>query len=270
MLEWLRELDPVKKGTIVIGLAVIAVPTFVFWRWRNGISPFGEFLQAIGIASSGILSALLIFLYSDQQSILKEQTKLTRKTLGGELGVNKCIFGGSDADTDDLDNLDDLADDRIYVKVANFSESKITNLSLKTEIFPKETGGKELGVRDGELQREDEHGTQFGQDTGIMPGEQGVPFSGVPSVSYEEDGREHMQELTYLIAELRDHNVKEVGCRMWIEGTDQLDETVKSKILPFDRTIRIDASNERYNTPTLKEVFFPHNTVHIDEDRSEF
>jgi hypothetical protein len=255
---------PVKLILIGVGLSLASLLVWVLWRWKVGKSGFGDFLSVIGIASSGALSVALILLYSQQKTILDEQTNLKRAELRGELGVDKYTLGGSEQAEDDQDEKD------ISLKISNFSSSKITNLVLKTEIFPKEIGDMELGVRGKQLQRRDEYGTQFGQDTGILPREQAVTFSARPSVFYVENDREMIPSLTFFIIELRKQDIEEVRCRMWIEGTDQLGETVKSKVLPWDKTIRIDTESQLMDKPTLEEVFRRSGAASIDDDKSEF
>jgi len=255
---------PVKHILIGLGLAFIVLLAWVIWRWWEGKSGFRDLLQVIGIASSGVLSAALILLYSQQKAVLAEQTELKRAELSGELIVNEYVPGGSDQAIDEQNKRG------ISLKISNFSGSKITDLKLKTEIFPKEIDDMKLGVRGKQLQRQDENGTQFGQEAGIMPREQAVTFSGLPSVFYEEDNQGKIPELTLFVTSLREKNVEEVDCRMWIEGVDQLDNTVKTKVFPWDKTIRINTQKPRHEEPTLEEVFKRSITTSIDDEESEF
>jgi len=255
---------PVKHILIGLGLSFIVLLVWVLWRWGEGKSEFGDFLQVIGIASSGVLSAALIFLYSQQKSVLEEQAELKRAELSGELVVNEYALGGSDQAIDNQDT------NEISFRISNFSSSKITGLRLKTEIFPKEIDGMKLGVRGKQLQRQDEYGTQFGQEAGIMPREQAVTFSGKPSVFYEEDDQEKIPELAFFVTVLRKRGIKEVDCRMWIEGVDKLNNTVKSKVFPWDKTIRVDTQKQPYEEPTLEEIFKRSIATSIDDEESEF
>jgi hypothetical protein len=89
-------------------------------------------------------------------------------------------------------------------------------------------------------------------------------------VFYQEDGGEYIPELTFFVTQLRKEGVEEVKCRMWVEGTDQLGETVKSKVLQWDKTIRVDTDEPVHREPTLSEVFGRSVAASIDESKSQF
>jgi len=57
---------------------------------------------------------------------------------------------------------------------------------------------------------------------------------------------------------------------MWVEATDQLDKTVKSKVFPWDKTIRIDPEKPIHQEPDLEQVFDRSVSASIEDDESEY
>ena len=146
-----------------------------------------EVLQAISIAVSTSLSAALVYLYFQQKEIMESQVELKEAELSGNLYINKVSYEKQ----------------KIVLDLSNLSGSEISGLVVKTEIFPKETEGREIKVLGKELTRT-ENESQFGRVSGIAPREQNIEFSGTPSVYYlDKDNSEMLPELTFFITELR-------------------------------------------------------------------
>lgn len=225
------------------------------YEWIQEIFKPENSLQLIDVVATTLLTAALVYLYFQQKQVLEDQVELTRSELSGNMYVNE--FG--------------YHEDSIELSLSNLSGSEISDLVLRTEIFPNEVDGKTLGVSKKALQRADEYETQFGMSAGLAPREQNVIFRGKPAVYYtKEDGSEYIPSLTFFITELRDAGVEEVQCRMWAEGTDQLGQTVKSKVFPWDKTIRVDTSQPVHAEPELEEVFRRSTAGSIDDSVSQF
>lgn len=215
-----------------------------------GANTATEVLQAISIAVSTSLSAALVYLYFQQKEVMESQIELKEAELSGNLYLNNISY----------------EDRKIVLDLSNLSGSEISELVVKTEIFPKEIGEREIKVLGKELTRV-ENESQLGRVSGIAPREQNVEFSGTPSVYYlDEDDNEMLPELTFFTTQLRDWGVEEVKCRMWVEGKDQLGQTVKTKIFPWDKRIKIDTERPVHEEPNLEEVFRHTTSVAIEEE----
>ncbi|WP_157575456.1 hypothetical protein [Haloferax sp. Q22] len=212
-------------------------------------------LNLISIIVSASLSGALVFLYFQQKQILESQVDLKKAELSGDLYVTDHDYDGNSID----------------VELSNFSGSEISGLALRTVIFPKNIDGLCIEVSKELLRRADKHGTQFGRETGIAPREQEVTFNAKPSVQYTNtDGNKMRPKLTEFITQMRDRDVEEIQCRMWVEGTDQLEQRVKSKVLTLDRKISINTDGSETNEPTLDQLFHPKVTTHINNIESEY
>lgn len=257
----MRGADALEYGALVglvfvfVSMGVLILTSAIFGQGGldQAIQPEYSF-RLLDITVSGVLTLALVVLYRQQKDILEEQVDLKEAELSGELYVNDYSFDGED----------------INVELSNLSGSEISDLRVFTEIFPQEIGERTLGVRGKRLQRADEHGTQFGRPAGLAPREQSVQFTGTPSVFYvDSEGSEMLPELTFFITELRDEEIDELKCRMWVQGTDQLGDEVKSKILRWDKTIRIE-EDRPYPEPTLEDVFARSVSAPIDDSKSEY
>lgn len=209
----------------------------------------------IDVIVGSILSAALVGLYFQQKRVLENQVQLKKAELSGDIHVNDFEYDGED----------------MKVTLSNLSGSELSSLFLRTEILPKKIDGMNIAVSKKQMQRIDENGFQFGMDAGLAPRELNVPFRGKPSVLYaNEDGSDRIPSLTFFITELRDAGVEEVRCRMWVEATDQLDQTVKSKVLPWDKTIRIDPEEPVHQEPDLEQVLDKSISAAISGHESEY
>jgi len=233
----------------LIGVIYPVIGVIGFGMYPETNSPT-EVLQAISIAVSTSLSAALVYLYFQQKEVMRSQVELKEAELSGNLYINEVSYENR----------------KIVLDLSNLSGSEISGLVVKTEIFPKEIEGREIQVLGKELTRT-ENESQFGRVSGIAPREQNVEFSGTPSVFYvDEDGSEKLPELTFFITELRKWGVEELKCRMWLEGKDQLDQTVKTKVFRWDKRLRIDTDQPVHEEPDLEEVFLHTTSVSIEEE----
>jgi hypothetical protein len=236
---------------VLIVILVIVAPAYAVYI---DIFTIANGLRLVNIIVSAILTVALVYLYYQQQQILESQVDLKRSELSGALYVN-------DYSSDE---------DPMEIILSNLSGFEVSDLRLRTEIFPQEIGEKKLDVSNKRLQRADEHETQFGRVPGLAPREQNVPFTGTPTVEYTDDDGTKIPELTFFIIELRDAEVEEVQLRMWVEGTDQLDQTVRSKVFPRDQAIPIDTVDTSHQDPSLDKIFQELISGSIDNSESEY
>jgi len=246
---------PLSNALIVAVVILASVIASLISAVYYEILSLGISLQILNFLVSSLLSVALVVLYSQQKDVLESQVELKQAELSGDLYVTDFSFEGKS----------------LEVNLSNLSGSEISDLVLRTEIFPKEIEGKSLGVSRKALQRDDDYETQFGVVAGLAPREQSVAFTGTPAVYYtDEENGEMITALTYFVTLMREDEIEKVSCRMWVEGTDQLGRTVKSKVFPWDRTIRIDTEKPVYDKPELEEVFERSISASIDESESEY
>lgn len=212
-------------------------------------------LRILQIVVSGALTFGLILLYSQQKEILREQVKLKRSELGGDIFVNSCDFG----------------EEEVVINLSNPSNSEVTDIKVFTEIFPKQIGQRDLNeVKGKRMEREGKNSTEFGRPATLSPGERGVSFSGKCSVFYvDEDGSEMIQPLGFFISNIKNEGVDELYCRIWVEGEDQLGNKVSSRVLRWDKTIRVNRFSA-VNPPDLQDIFSRSVSAPIDNERSEY
>ncbi len=240
--------------TVLISAGVLILGA-LFSAGFYGLFDMGHALQLMDISVTLFLSGALVYLYFQQQQVLESQTELKRSELSGELDVNDISYD----------------DKSIEVKLSNLSGSEISDVRLRTEIFPKNIGEMNIIASRKRLQRSDENETQFARSAGLAPREQNVPFTAEPTVHYfDEEGHEKLANLSFFITVLRDMDIDKVKCRMWVEGKDQLDQTVKSKVFRWDKTIRVNTEKPLHALPDLEGIVHRSISASIEDSKSEY
>jgi hypothetical protein len=220
-----------------------------------GVISLNHSLQILNLIVSAFLSGSLVYLYSQQTDIMDAQTELRRAELSGDFLINSHA----------------VEDNEIEIRLSNLSSSEISNLEIKTELFPKKIEDMDIGVRGKPLRRRGDAETIHGRKAGLAPRELNVEFSGVPIIRYNNSNdRDKAAALTQFITDLRRQDVEQVKCRIWVEGTDQLGQTVKKRLYYPDLLLQIDTDAPPHDSPTLEEVIGTAAVANIDESKSEF
>lgn len=213
-----------------------------------------EGLTAFDTAIGTILTAGLLILYSQQKNILDEQRQLHRYELQGDLRIEDVDYNG----------------DYLVLKLSNYTRSQLTDIQLCTEIFPDAVDKNttfSLGTEN--MERVGSAAPGYNRTNALESEQRRVKFQAKPKVQeIENSGTPKLHDLVFLVHRLRDkHDATEFGCRMWVEGTDQIGDKTNDRVFRFDQQVIL---NRVGDSPDLRELFQASAIANVPEDESCF
>lgn len=211
-----------------------------------------EFLTAIDVLIGALLTGALVLLYRQQKNILEEQKDLKVAELSGDLRVDSI----------------EPNEDQLDLWLSNMSGSEVSDIKLYTETFPKLVDGASFSAWGEPLNRADTDNQQLRRSNALAPHEQEIKFTSSPYV-HEDDGDSQMKhDLQFTIRRLRDkYGQDEIDLRMWVEGTDQVGNSLRDKVLRMDRHLDFDRLS---NEPEMREILKHSGAANIDDSESEY